>query len=117
MEDLQYIIGIGYSASDLPFALGLAFLFAMFLKRDSNVWKFALIALVIDRVLIPIGMMGASGAGLSQVFASLVALFKSFTDDLGVYIVRYIGLVLMISGFSWARAMVHKLMPGKAAHA
>lgn len=119
MNDLQYIISIGYSGTDLPRAIILAFLFAMFAKKDTNLWKAGLLALLIDRTVWPIAAMGASGADIQSIYASIGAIFKTFFDDLGIYIVRYIGLVLMITGFVWLRMSVHKMIPrkGKAAHA
>ena len=119
MDDLQYIIGIGFSGADLPRAIILAFLFAMFAKKDTNIWKASLLALLIDRTVWPIAAMGASGADIQSIYASIAALFKTFFDDLGIYIVRYMGLVLMISGFIWLRVRIHKLLPNKSkpAHA
>lgn len=117
MQDLQYIIGIGFSGADLPRAAILAFLFAMFAKRDTNIWKVGLLALLIDKVVWPIAAMGASGADIQAVYASIAALFKGFLDDLGIYIVRYLGLVLMIGGFRWLRAKFHEVMSSKSKHA
>lgn len=116
MQDLQYIIGIGFSGADLPRAMILAFLFAMFAKGESNLWKVGLLALLIDRTVWPIAAMGSSGAELQSIYAAIGGMFKSFTDDLGIYIVRYIGLVLMIGGFRWMRSTIHA-MPGKPAAA
>ena len=117
MDDLQYIFSIGFSGSDLPRAIILSFLFAMFAKRDSNIWRMALLALLIDRTVWPIAAMGASGADIQSIYASIAALFKTFLDDLGIYIVRYIGIVLMVSGFIWMRARIHQLLPNKHAAA
>jgi hypothetical protein len=116
MEDLQYIIAIGFSGADLPRAIILSFLFAMFAKKDTNLWRMALLALLIDRTIWPIAAMGASGADVQSIYASIAALFKTFFDDLGIYIVRYIGLVLMISGFVWLRTGIHRLIPNKRSH-
>jgi hypothetical protein len=117
MEDLEYIVGIGFSGDDLPRAVILAFLFAMFARKDTNVWVYGLFALLIDRTVWPIAAMGASGADIQSIYASIGALFQTFMDDLGFYFVRYMGLVLMILGFSWVRTRIHKMAPGKAAHA
>ncbi|WDI30382.1 hypothetical protein PUV54_10470 [Hyphococcus flavus] len=116
MQDLQYIIGIGFSGADLPRAIILAFLFAMFAKGESNLWKVGLLALLIDRTVWPIAAMGSSGAEIQSIYAAIGGMAKSFTDDLGIYIVRYIGLVLMIGGFRWMRSAIHGI-PGKAAAA
>ncbi|WP_133162163.1 hypothetical protein [Hyphococcus luteus] len=115
MEDLNYIIGIGFSGADLPRAVILAFLFAMFAQSNTNVWKAGLLALLIDRTVWPIAAMGASGAELQSIYAAIAGMAKSFKDDLGIYIVRYIGLVLMIGGFRWMRAALHGISPKKAA--
>ncbi|MBT8471411.1 MAG: hypothetical protein HKN14_02860 [Marinicaulis sp.] len=119
MQDLQYIIGIGFTAADLPRAILIAFLFAMFAKKSTNIWLVAFYALVIDRTIWPITGMASSGADIQSIYASIAALFKTFLDDLGIYIVRYVGLVVMIKGFVWLRTSVNKFAPkkSKAAHA
>lgn len=117
MEDLEYIVGIGFSGADMPRAIILAFIFAMFAKRDTNIWVYAMFALLIDRTAWPIAAMGAAGADIQTIYASIGAIFKTFIDDLGIYIVRYMGIVLMITGFMWMRSSVHKILPGRAAHA
>ncbi len=115
MEDLNYIIGIGFSGADLPRAVILAFLFAMFAQGNANIWKVGLLALLIDRTVWPIAAMGSSGAELQSIYSAIAGMAKSFKDDIGIYIVRYIGLVLMIGGFRWLRASIHNISPKKAA--
>lgn len=119
MEDLQYIIGIGFSGADVGRAVFLAFVFAMYAKKDTNIWTVALIALAIDRTIWPITAMAISGAEVQAIIASTGALFTTLLDDLGIYIVRYLGIVVMISGFIGLRTGVHKFMPKKrkTAHA
>lgn len=117
MQDLQYILGIGFSGADIPRAIILAFLFAMFARRDTNIWQVGLLALLIDRTVWPLAEMGASGAELQSIYAAVSAMFKSLFDDLGIYIVRYIGLVMMIGGFRWLRSSIHAMGPRKSKHA
>lgn len=117
MEDLEYIIGIGFSGADMPRAVILAFLFAMFARKDTNVWAYSLFALLIDRTVWPIAAMGASGADIQSIYASISAMFSTFLDDLGVYFVRYMGLVLMILAFTWVRSSLNRMTPGKRAAA
>lgn len=114
MEDLNYIIGIGFSGSDMPRAVILAFLFAMFAAGNTNIWKVALLALLIDRTVWPIASMGSQGAHLDSIYAMLNGMVKSFKDDIGIYLVRYIGIVLMVGGFRWLRAAVQGLSPKRA---
>jgi len=108
MEDLSYIVGIGFSGADLPRAVILAFLFAMFAQGNGNIWKIGLLALLIDRTVWPI-------ADIQSIYAAIAGMAKTFKNDLGIYIVRYIGLVLMIGGFRWLRASLHSMSPRKAA--
>lgn len=115
MEDLNYIVGIGFSGADLPRAVILAFLFAMFAQGNGNIWKIGLLALLIDRTVWPIAAMGSSGADIQSIYAAIAGMAKSFNNDIGIYIVRYIGMVLMIGGFRWLRASIHNLSPKKAA--
>jgi len=119
MEDLNYIVSLGFSGADLPRAVILTFFFAMFAKKGANIWTLGLLALLIDRMIWPIGAMASTGADIQSIYASIGAMFKTFLDDLGIYIVRYIGLVLMIGGFRWLRERIHKLTPkkSKTAHA
>lgn len=117
MKDLEYIIGVGFTGEDLPRAVILAFLFAMFARKDTNVWTYALFALLIDRTVWPIATMGASGADVSEMYAALGKTFSNFWDDIGLYFVRYMGLVLMILGFGALRGFLQKFVPGKTAHA
>ncbi|MEM9014444.1 MAG: hypothetical protein AAGB02_04980 [Pseudomonadota bacterium] len=120
MEDLQYILGLGFSGADIPQAVLLAFFVAMLLKKDANIWKVGFFVLVVDRVVIPLVTMATAGSGASAVFTSIGAMAATFLDDLAVYIVRYIGIVLMIGAFRWLRARLHMLAPpkkSKPAHA
>ena len=57
-------------------------------------------------------MTGVQTCALS---ISIAGLAKGFNNDIGIYIVRYIGMVLMIGGFRWLRASIHNLSPKKAA--
>ena len=113
MADLQYIIGLGFSGADFPRALILTFLLAMFIKKDTNIWKVGLLALFIDKGVWPILAMATTGAGGDVIYASVAALFQTFLNDIGIYIVRYMGLVLMIGGFRWGRQQLHELVPAK----
>ena len=113
MQDLQYILGIGFSASDITRTIFISFIFAMFARKKSNLWYLALIALGFDRVVWPIIGMASTGAELQTIYASLGAMVKTFTDDLGIYIVRYLGLFVMINSFIWVRLRVNPVAAKK----
>lgn len=108
MEDLNYIVSLGFSGGDLPRAIILSFLFAMAARKEGNIWRLGLYALIIDRAIWPLIAMAATGADIHSIYASIGALFKTFFDDLGIYIVRYAGIVSMIGAFRWARSRMHR---------
>lgn len=117
MEDLNYIISLGFSGADVFPAILIAFLLAMFVRKDAPVWRMALFALVLDRVLWPIIGQAIAGAGIHTIYASIAALFTSFPSNIGVYVVRFFGLLVMIALFVGARQRIHKMTPKKDRHA
>lgn len=119
MKDLNYIISLGFSGADVLPAVIIAFLLAMFVRKGSPVWKMALIALFADRIIWPIFSQALAGADIHTIYASIAALFTSFPQDAGVYVVRFFGLLVMIALFASIRQRIHKAAPKKAkpAHA
>lgn len=114
MQDLQYIISLGFSGGDIWFALGIAFFAAMVTTRQSDVWVMGFWAFLVDRFVLPIVGMGVAGAELTSIYASIGAMAQNFTDDLGIYVVRYLGICLMMSIFVSARRRIHHASPPKA---
>ena len=113
MRDLNYIISLGFSGADVFPAIMIAFVMAMFVRKEAPVWKMALIALAADRVLWPIIGQALAGAELHTIYASIGALIKSFPSDAGVYVVRFFGLLVMIALFVAVRRRIHKMAPAK----
>lgn len=113
MEDLSYILGLGFSGTDVWRALIVAFFLAMLAGRKRSVWLLGFVALVVDRAVWPIIEMGLSGSGLHSIYASIAALGRTFIDDLGLYVVRYLGLTVMIAGFAALRAKIHAMAPSR----
>lgn len=113
MKDLTYIISLGFSGADIMPAVLIAFLMAMFVRKDAPIWKMALIALAADRVLWPIVGQAIAGAGIHTIYASIAALFTSFPSNVGVYVVRFFGLLVMIALFVATRQRLHKMAPSK----
>ena len=111
MDDLNYIIGLGFSGADVWRALILSFFLAMIYGRKKSVWFVAFVALIIDRIVWPISGMAVSGANIQSIYASIGALWQTFPDDLGIYVVRYLGLTIMIAAFLELRVRVHKMAP------
>lgn len=117
MEDLTYILSLGFSNADLPRALILSFFLAMIFGGTRTIWTLGVFALVLDRVFWPLIEQAASGADAATVFTSFGAMLGAIVDDLGVYVVRYMGLVIMIGLFIEGRKRIHQLAPAKKAHA
>lgn len=117
MKDLDYIISLGFSGADVAPAVLIAFMMAIFARKEAPIWKMALIALAADRVLWPIVGQAMAGAGIHTIYASIGALFTTFPSNIGVYVVRFFGLLVMIALFVAARQRLHKMAPSKkAAH-
>lgn len=115
MEDLKTIISLGFSGADVVRALIIAFTLAILPRKKRSSWFLGAIALLIDRLVWPIAGMGIAGANIHSIYASIGALGKTFIDDLGLYVVRYLGLVVMIAGFMAFRNNLNaKLTPPKA---
>ncbi len=117
VEDLQYIISLGFSGADVWRGVVIAFFAAMITTRQSHVWKMGLIAFAIDRLIWPIAGMGMAGAELNSIYASIGAMAQTFSDDLGIYVVRYLGLCLMMSVIVSARRRIHHASPPKTKQA
>lgn len=118
MEDLKHIVALGFSGSDVAQALLITFTIAIILKRRRSAWFLGAIALLVDRIVFPIGGMAAAGADIHSIYASIGALGKTFVDDLGLYVVRYVGLVMLIAAFTAMRSGLQtKLSPPKEAAA
>ncbi|MGF1543002.1 MAG: hypothetical protein ACFB00_00565 [Parvularculaceae bacterium] len=113
MEDLNYIVGLGFSGTDLPRALIISFLLAVLFAPKRSVWQLGAFALIVDRLLWPLVQQSISGAGTETVFASGGALVETFMDDLGVYAVRYVGLTMMIGMFAQMRRWVDQMTPAE----
>lgn len=118
MEDLRHIVSLGFSGSDIVRAVLIAFAFAIIIGKRRSAWTLGAIALVIDRVIWPVAGMAFAGAENASIWGALGGLGKTFVDDLGVYVVRYLGLVIMIALFISMRAGLHtRLSPPKKAAA
>ncbi len=108
MEDLSYIIGLGFSGSDIWRAIIISFFAAMLVRKQRKAYTLTLWALLVDRCIWPLMDMAFSGASDEAVGASMAAMVETFTTDLGLYVVRYAGLFVLINIFALMRRRVHK---------
>lgn len=114
MEDLKTIISLGFSGADVIRAVLIAFALAITARKQPSVWLLGFVALFIDRLVWPIAGMALAGSHIQSIYASIAALGKTFIDDLGLYVVRYLGLVVMIAMFTAFRTKLHaRLEPPK----
>lgn len=67
----------------------------------------AFFALVADRFLWPIAGQAFAGADLHSLYASIGAFGKTFSSDLGIYMVRYLGIAAMTGFFALIRRRIH----------
>lgn len=114
MDDLTYIVGLGFSGDDIPRAIIISVVMAVLFAPRHPLWKIGLAALFVDHVIWALVAQAASGAGTETIIQSLRAMGQTFTDDLGYYLVRYIGLVVLISIFAGARQKLYVLAPPSA---
>lgn len=118
MEDLKDIISLGFSGGDVIRAFLITFAIAIFVRKKRSSWFLGAVALFIDRLVWPIAGMGLAGSDIQSIYASIAALGKTFVDDLGLYVVRYLGLTVLIAFFIFMRSNLHaKLEPPKKAAA
>lgn len=115
MEDLKYIVTLGFSGADVLPAIVIAFFIAMLVKKGSPIWTIALVALFLDRLVWPVASQAMSGADIHTIYGTISGFFKSFLDNLGVFVVRFFGLVVLIGGFVLIRQKIHAAAPMKKA--
>lgn len=114
MEDLSYIVTLGFSGSDVGRAVLIAFLLGMFVNSKRPVFMLTVIGFLIDQVIWPIAGQATSGAEAQTVAASFGAMMSSLPQNLGVYAVRFVGLFVLIAAFAFTRSSLHGLFGGKA---
>ncbi|MEM9170368.1 MAG: hypothetical protein AAGC56_12025 [Pseudomonadota bacterium] len=107
MSDLAYIFQLGFSGADVWRAIIIAFFFAMYTVKGRSTWVMAGLALLVDRVVWPAIAQSLAGADPQTVAGSLGGMAQSVPQDIGVYLVRYLGLAALIVTFKAARKRVH----------
>jgi len=55
--------------------------------------------------------MANSGHDMNAIGGAYIGMINTFMDDLGFYVVRYLGLAVLIGMFRWLRASVHRFGP------
>ncbi len=107
MDDLINIINLGFSGSDVWRGVICAFFSAMLVNKKAGVWGMGVVALLIDRLIWPVAEQSFLGAKPETLIASVSGVFQTLPDNAGLYLVRYLGLVVMISIFLQLRKRLH----------
>ena len=107
MQDLTYIISLGFSGSDIWRALIIAFFAAMIVTKKRPAALLGLWALLIDRVIWPLTGMWMNGADTIILNDTFNGMVQTLSADIGLYMVRYAGLVVMILAFAHMRKRIH----------
>ena len=107
MDDLQYIVNIGFAGTDVWRAITLAFIMGMYVSPTRSIWRMAFFALLIDRTIWPLTTQAMAGADPQSLWGSVTGLAETFVSDLGMYLVRYLGMALMIVAFVAVRHRIH----------
>lgn len=107
MDDLITIINLGFSGSDVWRGVICAFFTAMLVNKRAGAWAMGIVALVIDRLVWPVTEQSLLGAKPETLIASVSGVFETLPDNAGLYLVRYLGIVVMISLFLQLRKRLH----------
>ncbi|MEL6506916.1 MAG: hypothetical protein AAGL18_04600 [Pseudomonadota bacterium] len=114
MDDLVYILNLGFSGSDLWRAIIIAFFAAMLVSKTRPVAIMGAWALLVDRLIWPLTGMWLAGADSVIMTDTVSGMMQSLNLDLGLYLVRYAGLLVMIGAFAHLRRRIHKPRTDKA---
>jgi len=107
MDDLIYIVTLGFSGSDVWRAIIITFFVAMMVTSRRRISVLAFWALIVDRFVWPLSAMASNGADMEMLGTTASAIIAAIPDDMGLYLIRYIGLFLMISVYVAARRRLH----------
>lgn len=110
MDDLNYILSLAFSGSDLTRALWLGFIGSLLCSSKIPPFRMWIIVMLIDRTW-PFLTMGFSGYGAQEIAAAMGFAIKNLSHDALPLILRAGGLYMMINlGYS-ARLALHGHKP------
>lgn len=107
MDDLRYIVSLGFSGTDVWSAAVIGFFAAMLVSKKAGLWAMAGVALLVDRMIWPLVAQALHGASTQTIYASVAATFEMLIPNAGFLIVRYLGLVMLIALFVALRKRLH----------
>ncbi|MEM8986337.1 MAG: hypothetical protein AAGC95_06390 [Pseudomonadota bacterium] len=107
MEDLNYIVGMGFTSADGIRAVIIALIVSQMMQKYAQVWTYTGIAFGFDRML-PFLLMITDGRDLGYVGDRFWDMVMGMPEDLGVLSIRFMGMMIIISlGFA-GRSAIHQ---------
>lgn len=95
MEDLIYIISIGFAGSDIVRALWIGLLASLLVSTRLPPWRMSVVAFMIDRIW-PFYAMSLAGHDQEVVLAAVYGTFATAPQDLAYYAIRFLGLAGLV---------------------
>lgn len=105
MDELLYVISLGFSGSDVGRAMLLVLIGALFVTRRFLPWKMTLVVLVIDQAWPYLSLLAETG-NHALVAQSFRGQMMRWEDNLAPFLVRWAGLYILLRGsFSLRRKL------------
>lgn len=105
MDDLQYILNIGFAGSDFWRAIWIGLAASLIATRKFRPWKVGILAFTVDRIW-PYYSMHLHGYEFDAIWASVWAAIMTLPQDITFYIIRYLGILgLVYLGYNLRRLL------------
>lgn len=106
MDELLYIWSLGFAPSDTMRGIMVALLLSLLVVKSEQVWRYALYALLADR-LFPVLSNAVTGDSLGSVWESISYALGNLGSDLGVMTIRFVVMYAIINFAFSLRTTVH----------
>lgn len=110
MEQLLYVLSLGFSGSDAARAVVLVLMGALFVTKRFPPWRMVLLLLLIDLAWPYAGML-RGGSGLREIEFAIRAVFVHWQDALAGFLVRAAGFYIFVRGTFSLRRKLHEAFP------
>lgn len=95
MDELTYIISIGFAGSDISRALWIGLCASLLVSRRLPPWRVTVVAFMIDRSW-PFYAMHLAGHPQDVVMAAVYGTFATMPQDIAYYAIRFLGLAGLV---------------------
>lgn len=110
MDELRYLISLGFSGSDMVRAVILLVLGSLFVTRRFPPLRMTIILLLIDQAWPIIAAMNEDG-GSNAIQASIRWSAENWEDSLAGFMVRAAGFYIFVRGTFSLRRKLHEALP------